>query len=309
MPQNAPVFTVRETHGRVLRAGNRLIAHSPEIGWRSLYGAVLEEAPFHAIESPIHHPSLIYHLTRPTEVTRQVDGNPQDKALIGPRGICLTPGDATVSWHHSGHPEILQVYLRQSIYASAVSEMYGCDPAAAELIPRFAIQDPLLEQLAAAILKALRNHTAEDGLYIDTLAQMMAVHLARYYSTRSGVMHSVQLPQAGGWRIRRLVEYIGENLEKDLSLETMAQEVDLSPLYLARAFKCAIGKAPHQYVMARRIEQAKLLLRNTDQPIAGIAAATGFSSQSHLSGWFRRQVGLTPAEYRKNGEASVFPIA
>ena len=47
-----PIFTVRETHGRVLRLGSRLIAHSPDIGWRSLYAAILEGAPFQATEPP-----------------------------------------------------------------------------------------------------------------------------------------------------------------------------------------------------------------------------------------------------------------
>src|SRR5580700_10247891 len=106
------VFTVRETHGRVFRPGNRLIAHSQDVGWRSIHAAIIEEAPFHATESAIPHPSLIYHLTRPTEVTRRIEGTRGEKALIGPRRICLTPGDVTTSWQHSGHPEILQVYLR-----------------------------------------------------------------------------------------------------------------------------------------------------------------------------------------------------
>jgi len=68
------------------------------------------------------------------------------------------------------------VYLRGSIYQAAVSEIYNCDTEHAELVPRFAILDPMLEQLAIAITTALRDGTAEDGLYIDTLAQMMAVH-------------------------------------------------------------------------------------------------------------------------------------
>src|SRR6266849_8550594 len=179
------IFTVRETHGRVLRSQNRVIAHSEETGWRSLYAAIFEEAPFHATEPALRHPSLIYHLCRPTAVMRKIEGAARERALIGPRRICVTPGEAITQWQHSGHPEILQVYLRQSIYEQAVSEMYGCDPAAAEIVPRFAILDPLLEQLAIAITTALRDGTAEDGLYIDTLAQMMAVHLARAHSSQS----------------------------------------------------------------------------------------------------------------------------
>src|SRR6187401_845102 len=142
-PPNA-TFTVRETHGRATRAGNRLIANSQDAGWQSLHAAILEEGPFQAKEKPIGHPMLIYHLTRPTEVSRKIEGSPEDRQLIGPRRICLTPGNASTTWEHHGNPEILQIYLRGSIYQSAVSELFDCDGAHAELVPRFAILDPML---------------------------------------------------------------------------------------------------------------------------------------------------------------------
>jgi AraC family transcriptional regulator len=293
------VFTARETHGRVLRSGNRLIAHSQDSGWRSLHAAILEEAPFQAVERPIRHPSLIYHLSRPTQVTRKIEGAALESALIGPRRICLTPGEATTRWQHAGHPEILQVYLRQSVYEAAVTEIYGCDSSGAELVPRFAILDPLLEQLAIAITNALRDGASEDGLYIDTVAQMMAVHLARSHSSRSRPVRILPTRPLSGWKMRRVIEYIEDNLDGDLSLQAMAAEVDISPLYLARAFKSAVGQSPHQYVLGRRIERAKELLRNTDLPVVDVALASGFSSQSHLSHWFIRQVGISPAAYRR----------
>lgn len=303
VPPNS-VFTARETHGRALRSGNRLIAHSQDIGWRSLHAAILEEAPFNAVEQPIRHPSLIYHLSRPTQVTRKIEGAARESALIGPRRICLTPGEASTRWQHSGHPEILQVYLRQSVYEAAVSEIYGCDSSGAELVPRFAMLDPLLEQLAIAITNALRDGNAEDGLYIDTIAQMMAVHLARTHSTRSRPVRILPAKPLAGWKMRRVIEFIEENLEGDLSLQAMAAEVDISPLYLARAFKAAIGQSPHQYVLTRRIERAKELLRNTDLPVVDVALSAGFSSQSHLSHWFIRQVGVSPAAYRRSAESN-----
>ena len=294
------VFTVRETHGRVFRPGNRLIAHSQDVGWRSIHAAIIEEAPFHATESAIKHPSLIYHLSHPIEVTRRIEGTRGERTLIGPRRICLTPGDATASWQHAGHPEILQVYLRQSMYESAVSEIYGCDTSAAELVPRFAILDPLLEQLAIAITSALRDGTADDGLYVDAIAHMMAAHLARAHSSRSRPVRLLPAKPISGWKMRRLVEFIEENLEGDLSLHAMAQEVDISPLYLARAFKAALGQSPHRYVLVRRIERARELLRNTAMPVVDVAMASGFSSQSHLSHWFLRLVGVSPAAYRRS---------
>jgi AraC family transcriptional regulator len=294
------VFRDDETHGRTIRVGNRLIANSQDAGWRSLHAAIIEEGPFCATEPAIGHPMLIYHLTRPTEVSREIEGGPRNRELIGPRRICLTPGDATARWEHHGHPEILQVYLRSSIYQAAVSEIYNCDMSQAELVPRFAVMDPMLEQISIALATALRDGTAEDGLYIDTLAQMMAVHLAKNHSSQS---RPVQLPlteKMSGNKMRRVIEYIEENLDNDLSLEAMAAEVNLSPIYLARAFKAAVGQSPHRYVLNRRIERAKELLRNTEMPVVDVALSTGFSSQSHLSFWFQRHMGVSPAAYRQH---------
>jgi AraC family transcriptional regulator len=294
------IFTVKETHGRVSRSGNRIIAHSQDVGWRSLHAAILEEGPFRATETAVGHPMLIYHLTRPTEVSRKIDGGPGNRQLIGPRRICLTPGDATTTWEHNGHPEILQVYLRGSIYQAATSEIYNCDGSSAELVPRFAVLDPMLEQLAIAITAALRDGTAGDELYIDTLAQMMGVHLARSHSAQSRPVQTPPMQTMSGWRMRRVIEYIEEHLDGNLSLEAMAAEVEISPMYLARAFKAAIGQSPHRYVLGRRIDRAKELLRNTDIPVVDVALSVGFSSQSHLSHWFQRYVGVSPAAYRQH---------
>jgi AraC family transcriptional regulator len=292
-------FTAAETHGRTLRLGNRLVAHSEGAGWRHLYAARFVEAPFETTEMAVAHPSFIYHLTRPTEVTRKIEGRSREHELIGPRRITLTPGGTVASWHHSGRPEILHVYLRQPLLESVVAEMYECDPAHVELRPRFAMQDPLLEQLALVIAENLRDGSPSSAVFADTLAQMVAAQLARAHSTRS---HRPRVPVPDGlvnWRLRRLAELIEANLDGDLSLEVMAAEVGLSQLYLIRAFKAAFGQPPHRYVLLRRIERAKELLRTTDIPVAEIAFAVGFSSQSHLSNWFQRLVGVSPVAYRQ----------
>jgi AraC family transcriptional regulator len=100
-------------------------------------------------------------------------------------------------------------------------------------------------------------------------------------------------------RVRRLLDYIESHLGGDLTLKQMADELELSPFYLARVFRAEIGSSPHQYVLDRRIARAKSMLRDTQLPIADIALAAGFSSQSHLSNRFRRIVGVSPAAYRR----------
>jgi AraC family transcriptional regulator len=124
------------------------------------------------------------------------------------------------------------------------------------------------------------------------------VHLARAHSSRARPRSAAEPEALSQRRIRKLLDYIEQHLGEDLSLDALAAEVGLSPLYLARAFRLAVGQSPHRYVVGRRVEAAKRLLRDGDAPIADVALAAGFSSQSHLSSWFRRAVGVSPAVYR-----------
>jgi AraC family transcriptional regulator len=300
-PDAEPGFPVQETQGREYRTGNRMIATSDGLGWRSVYATIFEQHQTCGTAQPVHHPNLIYLLGRPIIVTRKISGNPREKGLILTRQFTLTPGGVAVRWEDSRPPEILQVFLRHSIYAAAVRELCGCDVTEAEIVSRFTFQDPLLEQLALAIASKLRDGSAQDTLYIDTIAQMIAMHLARYYSSRSRPAQKLKTMAIPSWKIRRLIEFIEEHLDGDLSLESIGAEVEISALYLPRVFKASVGQSPHQYVLERRIERAKDLLRNTDLPIMNVALAAGFSSQGHLSNWFVRRVGLSPAVYRRQG--------
>jgi AraC family transcriptional regulator len=117
--------------------------------------------------------------------------------------------------------------------------------------------------------------------------------------THGRALRASAVEQISGWRIRRLAEFIEENLASDLPLRALAEQIKLSPIYLIRAFKAAVGVVPHQYVLQRRLERAKALLQSTDLPLAEVALRSGFYSQSHLSSWFRRSVGVSPAAYRQ----------
>ena len=96
-----------------------------------------------------------------------------------------------------------------------------------------------------------------------------------------------------------VLTYIDANLESDLSLEALAQLSGVVTHRFARSFKRKVGEPPHQYVVTRRIEAARSLLSSTEDPIAKIAFATGFSSQSHMTTTFKRELGVTPGQLRR----------
>ena len=101
--------------------------------------------------------------------------------------------------------------------------------------------------------------------------------------------------------MRRAIEYIDDNLRGELTLAAIAEAVALSPGHFAHAFRQATGVAPHRYVLERRVERAKMLLRQSDMPITEIAERVGCSSHSHFSVLFHRITGLTPRQFRTQG--------
>jgi AraC family transcriptional regulator len=100
-------------------------------------------------------------------------------------------------------------------------------------------------------------------------------------------------------RLEVVLGYIGEHLHAALTLRDLAAIAHLSPYHFARRFKVSTGLAPHRYIIARRIERAKHLLRGEeDLSLAQIAARVGFWDQGHFTRHFKRLVGVTPKRFR-----------
>jgi AraC-like DNA-binding protein len=87
--------------------------------------------------------------------------------------------------------------------------------------------------------------------------------------------------------------------EEPLKLDDLSMEARLSPWHFMRAFRTAFGETPHEFLTRVRIERAKELLTVTTRPVTEICFDVGFSSLGSFSTLFRRQVGISPAQFRK----------
>jgi AraC family transcriptional regulator len=298
----SPPFPVGETHGIALWPGHRLFAHSDGLGWHDVYVSLAAERSWNAVLNPVHHYCLAYCVHQSARVRRAVDGDGAPyEAILKPRTFGVVPADRVSRWNLQGQPEVQLVYLRRAMVDGLAGEMFGIEAKDIELRPLLGDRDPLLEQLALALLAALRRRERDsDGLYADSLARMAAMQVLRHHILREGAPAA----PADDYRdmppgMRRLRDFIEAALDTELSLERLACEAGVSPHTLPRAFVRAFGETPHQYVLQRRLARAMELLIATDQPIVDIALATGFSSQSHLAAAFRRLTGTTPGEYRR----------
>jgi AraC-like DNA-binding protein len=99
-------------------------------------------------------------------------------------------------------------------------------------------------------------------------------------------------------RLRRVTEYIQQNLDKDLALAELAAVVYMSPYHFARLFRYSTGVPPHRFVVRQRIARARDILATPELSIAQVSRLVGFRTPSHFTTVFRRVLGITPGAYR-----------
>ena len=115
---------------------------------------------------------------------------------------------------------------------------------------------------------------------------------------------ALQAQNAADHRLRELIAWIGTHLQEDLSVEALAERVQMSQRNFSRAFAAETGFTPARFVEQNRVAAAAQLLRRTRWTQERIASRSGFRSVDALQRAFARQYGLTPQAYRKRGSAT-----
>ncbi len=292
-------FPRTETHGIALWPKHQLMLDSRGLGWNDVYTSLAAESSWNRTLDPVPHLCIAYCLHGSAAVRRSIDGQRGEAETdLRSRLLGVVPEQRRSMWNLRGRPVIQLVYLRRAMVAQVAAEALGIDEARIEMVPRLGFADPLLEQLMLELLEVAREDDGGgNGLYADHLARMLALRVLRRHVTRPGRAEAGRAaPQP---RMRHVREVIESALDEDLSLERLAREAGIGAHAFSAAFTRAFGETPHRYVLNRRIERAKALLRDTAIPVAEIALQTGFASQSHLASAFRRIVGATPGAYRR----------
>jgi AraC family transcriptional regulator len=99
--------------------------------------------------------------------------------------------------------------------------------------------------------------------------------------------------------VRKIKELVHAKMERELTLGEMAQSVGLSTAHFSRMFHKSVGETPHQFVLRRRIERSKEMLRARAVHVLDVAIACGFKTQQHFARVFRQMCGASPTEYRR----------
>lgn len=149
--------------------------------------------------------------------------------------------------------------------------------------------------LAGRLYRAFHTEDSASELAIDELVLAMLGHAAL-----------VPAPRLGSGRpdwLSRAEELLHDRLGEPMDLASIAAEVDVHPVHMARVFRRHHGCSPATYLRRARVTTACRLLNETERSLTAVALATGHADQSHFTRAFKRSVGVPPGEYRRLSRA------
>lgn len=249
---------------------------------------------------------IVLHLGRPVDVAQKADGGRFREKLVGRGDSAVVPAGLASEWRWGGWGEgeadSLHLYLGPALIREA-AEGAGVDPDGVEIVGGLVPRDPQIERIGLSFLPEIESGGLPGGgLYAESLARALAVHLLREHSSLGlsarGKVSRVPGSGLSKRALKRATDYVGGSLSRDLALKDIARAANISPYHFSRLFKESTGLSPHQYVIRERVQRARELLTGTDLPLHEVAEVAGFADQSHMGRHLKRLLGVSPTRLR-----------
>ena len=160
------------------------------------------------------------------------------------------------------------------------------------------VADATIRNLGLSLVGGFDRPQEVNRIFFEHVSFAVCAHVAQAY----GGMRPNSMGRRGGlaaWQERRAKDILAANLDGAVALADVAQECRLSVSHFSRAFRKSMGVAPHRWLMNRRVELAKDLLRDRASSLSEIALRCGFADQSHFTRVFTRRAGVSPGAWRR----------
>ncbi len=210
----------------------------------------------------------------------------------------IVPASEESSWLSEGPHEMVHFYVSSRLVGDLAAEIYGVDGNDVAIQEAAFHIDESLARYAMIFRDRLHDPEPVTELELNAIAHLLGAHLLRRYSNLANRPVSRIDRKLSSAELRRVTDYIVAHLDSALRLSELAAVVGMNQYRFARAFQAATGDSPHRYLMKLRIAHAQDLLAASNLSLSTIAATVGFSSQSHMTLAFQRNLSITPGRYR-----------
>ena len=272
------------------------ILSSGPLGWNGMIAERFRHSPAEHRFPALPEDTASLYLGQPVRSVRWSDDGIHEGPTV--KGdVSVKASGQPVGWHFDKEVDLLVMRFAPA-FIGRVAEENGLNADTVELRPSVDRRDAAVKHIGLAMLAEMEAGGASGRVYGDALATALATHLLRNH----GTSQQVAADRGGGLprsALRRVTDFVDDNLPMDLGLSEMAGVANLSRYHFSRQFKRSTGLSPHQYVIQRRVERARELLSGTDLPVSDVASAVGFTHQSHLARHVRRHLGVAPSSLRR----------
>jgi AraC family transcriptional regulator len=253
----------------------------------------------------LDHHYVALHLGGPKYIRRRRDGRAITAAV--PLGaVTMVPAGTAFSWRTDGPIDFAHLYVAPDALAHVAREELDRDSRELSLCDHVGVSDPLLGALFCRMLLGLER-SGDEYLFLDCLLRTFTMQLLHEHSTLSGATRAPKYMLAPA-RLRQVIEFMETHLAENLTLADLARIANRSPYHFCRAFRTATGRPPYRYLIHRRIERAKEILRQSDAPLSEVAREVGFRSQRQFAAMFTSVLGISPGRFRELEGSSSDPV-
>lgn len=191
----------------------------------------------------------------------------------------------------------LSIHIAVEPFLAALEARYPGKADRVEVVDFFG-RDEILWPICLTCAELLNARVPGKSPRVAALTQLMAAHIVEKYTTAGKTpAHLGGLPIR---QLRKIEDYIAAHLAEEISIEQLAELVELSASHFAHVFKETTGMTPLQFVTRQRITLAQQLIRETSRSLIDVGLEVGYNSPSHFAQVFRRMVGVTPTEFRSS---------
>jgi AraC-like DNA-binding protein len=201
-------------------------------------------------------------------------------------------------------PNLVEPYLAGLPHLANFFQRLWHDSLEVKFIQGLAEDNPI-EALFGQFEQTLRNFkgTTEEKLEEIGLFFINFLRLQRPY-WQQHALPKEKTGQHPSHPVELTIQWIEQNFNEEFRLDQLAASLHLSPFYLSRLFHTATGTSLTKYITDRRIREACLLLQKSSLPIGFVGQAVGFNNPSYFNQLFKKEIGLTPQQYRARATRS-----
>jgi len=275
----------------------RPLCTSPADGWS---GATLQHYQHTSGEvetPPVRDNILVVNLSGETYLEERFPGGGREQRWVDAGKMSITPAGRPISRRFKGRPEILLIHIARALVRDVAEAVHDGDPEKVSLNRRLGVPDRSVDRLGRLLLDEAELQSSGTNLAAEMLVRALVIHLLRHHSNHGSLPPEPAVPRLGG-RLRRVLDLMNEHMEEDLSLARLSELSGLSQPQFSRAFREAIGKPPHHYLIDLRVQRAKRLLDETPRSVIEVGMACGFQQPNHFATTFRKLTGMSPRSWR-----------